>query len=363
MYCVVQFYIQLRVDLKPYNPFLKVLAIKLVIFLSFWQTFLISILTSSTLNVVTPNAKVAYPDLKVGVPSLLLCIEMAIFAVLHLFAFPWKPYASGSKVPDYPLSPTNGPKDTVGPKQGGLLGWRAIADAMNPWDLVKGFARGMRWLFIGVKHRENDISYKVSGANSINDMDLQPTMSPENGYKRTESLPIADEFRRSKFGMPGFDKGGDEGAGLIAHAQPNPLNNSSPGYVPARQRYDANGQDISAGGREYSSPEGSPDRLTGRNPEPIRRPEASVQDDIGMAIGAPPEPYQSHVIPQPYPPKTASEAYLEQLREERRNRASPSEQWANSSQPNQPQQPVNPAHAALWDQPPTTATRPEKDEF
>lgn len=318
---------------------------------------MISILTSSTFKVVTPNSKVAYPDLKVGVPSLLLCIEMAIFAVLHLFAFPWKPYASGSKVPDYPMSPTSGgPKESMGVKQGGLLGWRAIADAMNPWDLVKGFARGMRWLFVGVKRRENDISYKVSGGNSL--QDLQPTMSPELGYKRSDALPIAEEFRRSKFGMPGLDKVGDEGAGLIAHAQPNPLNNTSSGYIPARQRYDANGQDISSSGRQYGSSESSPDRLTGRNPEPLRRPEvASHGQNIGMAIGDSPEPYQSHVIQQPYPPQTGSEAYLEQLREERKNRASPSQQWASSSQPNQA--PVNPAHAALWGQPP--AAKPQNE--
>lgn len=37
MYCLVQFYIQLKEDLGPYSPFLKILAIKLVIFLSFWQ--------------------------------------------------------------------------------------------------------------------------------------------------------------------------------------------------------------------------------------------------------------------------------------------------------------------------------------
>lgn len=37
MYCLIQFYIQLKEDLGPYAPFLKILAIKLVIFLSFWQ--------------------------------------------------------------------------------------------------------------------------------------------------------------------------------------------------------------------------------------------------------------------------------------------------------------------------------------
>lgn len=38
MYCLIQFYIQLRQDLAEHSPFLKILAIKLVIFLSFWQT-------------------------------------------------------------------------------------------------------------------------------------------------------------------------------------------------------------------------------------------------------------------------------------------------------------------------------------
>lgn len=38
MFCLVQFYLQLRVDLAPHKPFLKVLCIKLVIFFSFWQT-------------------------------------------------------------------------------------------------------------------------------------------------------------------------------------------------------------------------------------------------------------------------------------------------------------------------------------
>lgn len=38
MYCLIQFYVQLRADLAEHQPFLKVCAIKLVIFLSFWQT-------------------------------------------------------------------------------------------------------------------------------------------------------------------------------------------------------------------------------------------------------------------------------------------------------------------------------------
>lgn len=368
MYCVIQFYIQLRTDLKDHRPFLKVLAIKLVIFLSFWQSFMISILTSATFNVVHTTAKIAYPDLKVGIPSLLLCIEMAIFAILHLFAFPWKPYQT-PRHSDYPMSPL---KNEIGPKQGGPLGVYALVDAMNPWDMIKGFARGMRWLFCGVRKREQDSSYKINFPNE-NDMALEPTAGLDQGYKRPEDLPIAEQFRRSKFGMPASmndtKRADDEGAGLIDNAQPEPY-----GYKPANQRYDANGQDINP----YES---SPDRLVGHNPTPgtVRRGEKSqLQDadaDIGMAMTSPtreaypthrlvdePQAYQSHVIQPPYTgQQEPSQQYRDQLRAQRaqaQGRAPPDHELWEAQNQNQPIAMPDPAvghpaiHNALWGQRP-----------
>jgi hypothetical protein len=346
MYCVIQFYFQLRVDLAPHRPFLKVLAIKLVIFLSFWQSSAISILTSSTLKIVEPTKHMAYPDLKIGIPSLLLCIEMAIFSILHLFAFSYKPYSKspGADLGKYPLSPTSGLNE-VGPNQGGFLGVKAIVDAMNPWDMVRGFARGMRWLVVGRKHREQDSSYKSSAFNidnpgNENDMTLGPT-GGDTQYKRTQTLPIAEEFRRSKFGLPGLTQKDEERADLLANAQPNPVSPTSSVYVPARQRYDSNGQDISVGGRTYESAyDTSPDRLVGVNPTPgtVRRAE---EQGVGIAISDP-SPYQSHA--------TQSQRYLEQKRQEREGqRPKPSEQWANSSRPVDPEEPPPQAlHNELW---------------
>jgi hypothetical protein len=229
---------------------LKVAAIKLVIFLSFWQTFLISILTS-TFNILKATSTVAYPDIKVGIPSLLLCIEMACFAVLHIFAYPWKVYVTGSEGSKYPSSPDPASPDfnDIGPKQGGLLGIRAIGDAMNPWDLVKAFGRGIRWAFVGRRHREDDISYKLDST----DISPQATRTDEDStYKAPTNLPIAEQFRRSKFGIPDDQ---EEGAGLIANAQPNPYLNTGAGrYTPARERYDPQtGQEISTGGRANES--------------------------------------------------------------------------------------------------------------
>jgi hypothetical protein len=350
MLCLIQFYVQLRKDLADHNPFLKIVAIKLVVFLSFWQTFLLSVLTSSTLGVIKPTSKLAYPDLKVGIPSLLICIEMAIFALLHQWAFPWQEYGEGGAGSKYPVPGPGTPFNTLGPKQGGFLGWKAIADAMNPWDLVKGFARGMKWLLFGVRKRENDPSYKngfdINNPNNENDMALEVG----SGYKGTENLPIANEFRRSKFGMPSALPG-EEGAGLIAHAQPNPLN--AGGYVPAKQRYDAAGQDIHPEGQYDAYTESNPDRLVGINPSPgtVRRHEQ--QADIDMAVTVEPEAYQSRVIPEPYTQPPQADAYLERLRAERRQQQQqkPSEQWANSSRPMRPGDDTQPeVHNALWGQ-------------
>jgi hypothetical protein len=251
MYCLIQFYIQLRKALQPHNPLLKVLAIKLVIFLSFWQTFLISILTS-TFDILKATPTLAYPDIKVGLPSLILCVEMACFALMHIFAYPWKVYVTGSEGGKYPSStdPAHPDLNNIGPNQGGLLGVRAIADAMNPWDLVKAFGRGMRWAFVGRRHREDDVSYKLNST----DITPQTTRTEEDStYKETINLPIAEQFRRSKFGIPDDQ---EEGAGLIAHAQPNPYQNTigTGRYTPARERYDPQtGQEISTGGRVFDS--------------------------------------------------------------------------------------------------------------
>ncbi|RDL36210.1 Uncharacterized protein BP5553_06822 [Venustampulla echinocandica] len=350
MFCLIQFYIQLRKDLAPHSPFLKVLAIKLVIFLSFWQTFLISILTSATFNVVKPTTTLAYPDLKVGIPSLLLCVEMAIFAFLHLFAFPYQPYKKGTEVGKYPISASgtdSPPMNTLGKNEGGLLGWRAIADAMNPWDLVKAFARGMRWLVVGRKHRENDTSYKNG---QENDMVLEPS---QRAYKGDDHLPIANEFRRSKYGIPSAGPNevpGEEGAGLITHAQPNPQNSSS-GYDPMRQRSDSDDRSL------------SPDRFMGENPTPGSLTEKGNrgQGNMGMAAAqGEPEPYQSHAIPQPFPSAIQSEAYLEDRRHQRRQQPNPSEQWANSSRPVGDAQEV---HNALWGGRPPPKPRDDGNQF
>ncbi|KAL8408210.1 hypothetical protein RB594_006851 [Gaeumannomyces avenae] len=236
MYCLIQFYIQLKEPLAEHRPFLKICAIKLVVFLSFWQSASISVATSQ-LEIVKPNDVFAYPDLKVGIPSLLLCVEMALFSIMHIWAFPYQPYRVGAKPTFYPVAdPASGarPKENKqSPPSGGFLGILALWDALNLWDIVKAFGRGIRWLFCGVKGRRGDhygSGRKGSNASS-DDLYLGNLSGPKRpglrGGNSTEHLPIANEFRRSKFLMLGG--GGSGGANNGPSARTGGGSSSSPG--------------------------------------------------------------------------------------------------------------------------------------
>jgi hypothetical protein len=103
--------------------------------------------------VVKSSAKVALQDWNNALPYLLIAIEMGLFAVLHFWGFPWRPYAI--------LQDKTTTRDAQC-YQGGRLGLKALIDAMNPWDLVKANARGLRWLFSGRKKRTEDPSYELT---------------------------------------------------------------------------------------------------------------------------------------------------------------------------------------------------------
>lgn len=259
MYCLIQFYIQLKGPLSEQKLFLKIVAIKLVVFLSFWQASAISVGTS-TLKIVHPNEVLAYPDLKVGVPSLLLCVEMALFAILHLWAFPYAPYRTGAPRTYYPSPDADKSHPTVENRReapaGGFMGLMALVDALNIWDFFKAFGRGMRWLFCGVKRRKEDISYQLNHHDGV-DMDHLPEGKGGDGSYESmgpHGVPTAvptgyDEYRPQMMGYGrdtrlahgnGVSATDEESAGLMGYAQPNPVDhsNSSPPRRPQHPHRD-----------------------------------------------------------------------------------------------------------------------------
>ena len=215
---------------------MKIIAIKLVVFLSFWQASAISVGTS-TLNIVHPNKVLAYPDIKVGIPALLLCIEMALFAVLHLWAFPYAPYKTRAPVvyypsPDFDKGGSTDIENEREPKSGGLVGLSAVFDALNVWDIVKAFGRGVRWLFCGVRRRKEDISYRVGRNEAVDSAatEMKATEPNTHDVMRPGGNMTQQQLMQQHPALR------DESIGLMAHAQPNPANSRGPSQSPQGRR-------------------------------------------------------------------------------------------------------------------------------
>lgn len=111
---------------------------------------LINSLLIETLGLLSASNKLQTPYLTIGIPSTLLCFEMSLVAILHMWAYSWRPYAEGD--------PTliQGVDQNVSRNRNPLKG---ILDALNPWDLVKAVGRSMKWIFNDRRRRMNNASY------------------------------------------------------------------------------------------------------------------------------------------------------------------------------------------------------------
>lgn len=93
---------------------------------------------------------------------------MAFFAILHIFAFPWRPYSLLHGAAAYTSSDNsleNGAPSNLPVASRRYRGfWYAIFDSFNPWDVVKASARGLRWMTVRYKHRHADSSYEPAAS-------------------------------------------------------------------------------------------------------------------------------------------------------------------------------------------------------
>ncbi|XP_061362510.1 protein LAZ1 homolog 2 [Gastrolobium bilobum] len=85
LYCLVQFYNVTHERLQPIRPLAKFISFKAIVFATWWQGFGIALLC--TFGVLPKEGK-----FQTGLQDFLICIEMAIAAVAHVFVFSAKPY-------------------------------------------------------------------------------------------------------------------------------------------------------------------------------------------------------------------------------------------------------------------------------
>ncbi|KAL0933109.1 DUF300 domain-containing protein [Colletotrichum truncatum] len=95
LYSLGLFWVCMHRDLLPFRPVPKFLCIKLVIFASYWQGFLLSILV--WLGAIPDNVEGYSPDnLAAAIQDALICIEMPGFAIAHWYAFSWHDFADNN---------------------------------------------------------------------------------------------------------------------------------------------------------------------------------------------------------------------------------------------------------------------------
>ncbi|SOV02938.1 uncharacterized protein UDID_06112 [Ustilago sp. UG-2017a] len=90
VYCLIQLYIPVRKLVDPYKPILKFIAIKTIVFLTFWQDTLLSFLVS--FNVIKQTEYFTGEQIQAGINALLQCFWMMLFGFIHIKAFSYLPY-------------------------------------------------------------------------------------------------------------------------------------------------------------------------------------------------------------------------------------------------------------------------------
>uniref|UniRef100_A0A7S2XES0 Transmembrane protein 184C n=1 Tax=Lotharella oceanica TaxID=641309 RepID=A0A7S2XES0_9EUKA len=99
LYCLVLLYKATRTRLRDINPLRKFLCIKLIVFFTWWQSFLITVLTRvSMISEADSEIKehwnsdaghMLQDPIGEGLTNLVICIEMVFFALAHKFAYPY----------------------------------------------------------------------------------------------------------------------------------------------------------------------------------------------------------------------------------------------------------------------------------
>jgi len=92
LYCLVFFYYATKNELGPIRPVGKFLAVKSLVFFTWWQALGISMLHEMKLIPSYEAGGWTTEEVAKGLQAYLICIEMFVAAIIHLFVFPHTDY-------------------------------------------------------------------------------------------------------------------------------------------------------------------------------------------------------------------------------------------------------------------------------
>jgi Organic solute transporter Ostalpha len=97
LYGLILFYHAAEQLLRPHRPLPKFLAVKAIVFFSFWQGIVLNILVH--LNFIKDIDGFTAHEQATGLQDFLICLEMAIAACAHYYVFSYTEYASDDCAP------------------------------------------------------------------------------------------------------------------------------------------------------------------------------------------------------------------------------------------------------------------------
>lgn len=180
MYAVLQLWTTLSAELVPFDPLLKFLSVKTVIFLTFWQDSGLGLL--HTFGVIKDQQYWSAADIVVGISAILECSEMMVFGFLHIKAFSYGPYRS---------SPSSRP-----PKSR----FAALGTALDFRDLSREMWEGVGWIFSSKAVNRREFGFRRAedlvnlGMGERKRPDVRPNGEmDERGHKRESQQALLDQ--------------------------------------------------------------------------------------------------------------------------------------------------------------------------
>ncbi|KAJ3333550.1 hypothetical protein HDU76_006857 [Blyttiomyces sp. JEL0837] len=141
MYALIMFYIVVHHEIEEHKPFWKFVAVKFVVFFSFWQSIVIGILDSA--GAIKGTADWNADNTAALIQSFLICFEMVIATFIHMKAFSHKDYRLEKTISEDGES--TAPKTRVMP---------ALMDALSPMDIMKDITSAPKEIRAQAKRRK-----------------------------------------------------------------------------------------------------------------------------------------------------------------------------------------------------------------
>ncbi|OLL26551.1 Transmembrane protein 184 [Neolecta irregularis DAH-3] len=186
LYSLALFWVCENQDLKPFRPMPKFLNIKLVIFASYWQGFLLSILV--WIGFLPTVSEYTTDNLARAIQDALICIEMPLFAIGHWYAFSYKDYCDAS-ISSARLPFRHALRDSFG-----------LKDVIE--DTKDTFLRGRRYGYRAFDSSEAIRAYEGAGRNARMSEGLRYTRDGKGKYwlpPPTSSTSLLSRFAGSGY--------------------------------------------------------------------------------------------------------------------------------------------------------------------